>query len=172
MIAGNFQNADLRGVRTSIRSTASRATFKARVSMAPRLQTCEVDRRELCRLHLPDRQRASCAQLLGGCLSCNFRGGSLSGQDLSGVPLIGVDFSAADLRRANFTGAMLCWYGGNGTTRKPICDDMHDAQTTGAKFVERPALRQSARRAIAACSAVPMKHAAQYMGPKLGLTGP
>ena len=63
-----------------------------------------------------------------------FSGGQLNARDLSGVTLISVDFSQADLRGTNFTGAVLCWNQINGTQRVAACDPMHDALTTGANF--------------------------------------
>lgn len=168
VIAGNFQNADLRGVH-----------FDSVDCIACNFQGARIDGATFANVKLTAAtfaaftfpiDNAELRQLLGGCLSCNFRAALLSGQDLSGLPLIGVDFTAADLRRANFTGAILCWYGGNGTTRKPVCDDMHDAQTTGAKFVNVQLCENPLTRA--GCTTVPMNTLRQYMGPKLGLTGP
>jgi uncharacterized protein YjbI with pentapeptide repeats len=77
---------------------------------------------------------AQLRQLLDGCISCNFSGGHLNARDLSGVTLISVDFSQADLRGTNFTGAVLCWNQVNGAQRVAVCDPMHDALTTGANF--------------------------------------
>ncbi|HLY03630.1 MAG TPA: pentapeptide repeat-containing protein [Candidatus Cybelea sp.] len=79
-------------------------------------------------------QDAELRQLLSGCISCNFSGAYLSARDLSGVTLISVDLSQADLRGTDFTGAVLCWYQRAGAQRVVVCDAMHDAITTGAKF--------------------------------------
>jgi uncharacterized protein YjbI with pentapeptide repeats len=168
LIAANFQNSDLRG-----------AHFDSADCIACNFQGARLDGATFANVRLTAANfaafispidNAALRQLLGGCLSCNFRAALLSGQDLSGLSLIGVDFSSADLRRVNFTGAVLCWYGGNGMARKPVCDDMHDAQTTGAKFAnvqlcENPLVRSG-------CTPVPPNTLRQYMGPKLGLTGP
>ncbi len=168
IIAGNFQNADLRA-----------AHFESVDCIACNFQGARLDGASFAHVRLVAANfaaftspidNASLRELLGGCLSCNFRAGLLSGQDLSGLPLIGVDFSSADLRRVNFTGATLCWYGGNGTTRKPICDDLHDAQTTGAKFVNVQLCENPL--AHTGCTPVPMNTLRQYMGPKPGVTGP
>jgi uncharacterized protein YjbI with pentapeptide repeats len=168
IIAANFLNADLRG-----------AHFDSVDCIACNFQGARLDGATFTNVRLTAANfaaftspidNAELRALLGGCLSCDFRAGLLRGQDLSGLSLIGVNFSTADLRAVNFSGAVLCWYGGNGTARKPICDDMHDAQTTGAKFANVQLCDNPLTHT--GCSAVPMSTLRQYMGPKIGLTGP
>jgi uncharacterized protein YjbI with pentapeptide repeats len=107
---------------------------------------------------------AQLRQLLSGCISCNFSGGLLNARDLSGVTLISVDFSQADLRGTNFTGAVLCWYQVTDAQRAAACDPMHDAVTTGANF-SNPQLCDNPLGRIG-CVAAPADLLKRSLGPK------
>jgi uncharacterized protein YjbI with pentapeptide repeats len=107
---------------------------------------------------------AQLRQLLGGCISCNFSGGHLGARDLSGVTLISVDFSQADLRGTNFTGAVLCWNQVNGAQRVAACDPMHDALTTGANFNNAQLCDNPLERA--GCVAAPADVLQRSFGPQ------
>jgi uncharacterized protein YjbI with pentapeptide repeats len=132
IIAANFQNSDLRN-----------ASFDGADCIACNFNGALLDGTTFVKVRMVAANfkgfkaavtDAQLRELLSGCISCNFIGGQFGKRDLSGVVLVAVDLSQADLRDANFTGAVLCWYDGNDAKRATICDTMAGAQTAGATF--------------------------------------
>jgi uncharacterized protein YjbI with pentapeptide repeats len=132
LVAANFQGADLRGAAFDnadctacnfLDAKFDGATFSGVRMTAANFQGFGAT--------IDDAQLRA---LLTGCVSCNFAKSNLSHHDLSNATLIVMDFSQADLRGTNFTGAILCWNNVSGSQRNVKCATMRDAQVTGATF--------------------------------------
>jgi uncharacterized protein YjbI with pentapeptide repeats len=145
LLAVNFQGADLRG-----------AAFDGAECIACNFLTANLDGATFSGTRIvagnfKDLQSgvsgAALRDLLAGCVSCNFTNAHLAGSDLSQLPLISIDFTHADLRGANFSGAVLCWYAIQQSRRNVTCDVLTDANVQDASFAnvqlcENPAARQ------------------------------
>jgi uncharacterized protein YjbI with pentapeptide repeats len=162
LIAVNFDKADLRGTHfdaaSCVACTFARARFDGATFSNVRMVAANFKGFSSA---VEDTQLR---QLLGGCISCNFSEGHLNARDLSGVTLISVDFSQADLRGTNFTGAVLCWNQVNGAQRVATCDPMHDALTTGANFNDAQLCDNPLDRV--GCAAAPSDVLQRSFGPK------
>ena len=132
LIAANFHDADLRN-----------ASFDGTDCIACNFAGAQLDGASFSAAHMVaanfkafagEVADAQLRQLLSGCISCDFSSGKLANRDLSEIPLIAANFSQADLSGSNFSGAVLCWYAGNGIQRAPKCDTLAGATVAGANF--------------------------------------
>jgi uncharacterized protein YjbI with pentapeptide repeats len=163
LVAANFQGAKL-----------GRAAFDGALCVACNFDGANLDEATFAQSHMIAANflgfHAALApgqlgESLSHCISCNFRGSSLAGADLSGATLISVDFSNADLRNVRFDDAVVCWSVVVRTQAQTACDGLAGAQVAGATF--RRVLKCDDPAARASCNPVDADTLRRYSGSSL-----